>query len=96
MMMRIEPSEIIFFVDREARYDNTLITVAFMVSLGLVFNDVRRYINHTNRSLEVSKGVDPVQRHRTRGEREGEHPLISAESSENNIIYFLPRKFQQP
>ena len=69
MMRTRETLEIIFFVDREVRYDNTLITVAFMVSLGLVLNDVRRYINQTNTSLEVSKGVDPVQRHWTRGER---------------------------
>ena len=39
--------EIIFFVDREARYDNTIITVAFMVSLVFVFNEVTGARNQT-------------------------------------------------
>ena len=69
-MMRTRGTlEIIFFVDREARYDNTIITVAFMVSLVFVCNDVRRYKSN-NRPLEVFNGFDPVQRHRL-GEGEG-------------------------
>ena len=42
-----------------ARYDNTVITVAFMVSLVLVSNDVRRYKSN-NTSLEVFNGFEPV------------------------------------
>ena len=48
--------EIIFFDDREARCDNTVITVAYY---GL-FNDVRCHKSNIT-SGEVFNGFDPVQ-----------------------------------